>query len=101
MSIYQRKNVCKQPVNEGWCSLHLNRFYFDYLTQMCIKFSYTGCGGNENNFFSQEECQEVCANLNFNYTKAIAISSYDEQYKMINTSCRITEWTEWSDCSGK
>ncbi len=90
-------------MNEGWCTSRLNRYYFDYFTQKCAKFSYTGCGGNENNFYTFDECQDVCANLDLNYTaQAIAMSGHGLQFEdMLPTNCKITEWTEWSDCSGK
>jgi len=38
-----------------------------------------------------------------NYTaQAIAMSGHGLQFEdMLPTNCKITEWTEWSDCSGK
>ena len=34
--------------------------YFDNEEKKCKEFSYGGCGGNENNFNSVEECETSC-----------------------------------------
>lgn len=38
----------------------VTRFYFDTRIGSCQQFSYRGCGGNGNNFFTIEECQTFC-----------------------------------------
>lgn len=46
--------------DQGSCYGILQRYYFDIVIGQCIKFNYTGCGGNLNNFISMEECETVC-----------------------------------------
>uniref|UniRef100_A0A0K0E059 BPTI/Kunitz inhibitor domain-containing protein n=1 Tax=Strongyloides stercoralis TaxID=6248 RepID=A0A0K0E059_STRER len=36
------------------------KFYFDIATEQCYPFGAQTCGGNENNFGSEEECQAIC-----------------------------------------
>ena len=36
------------------------RFYFNKLRGRCELFSYGGCGGNTNNFETQDECAANC-----------------------------------------
>uniref|UniRef100_A0A0N5BPX9 BPTI/Kunitz inhibitor domain-containing protein n=1 Tax=Strongyloides papillosus TaxID=174720 RepID=A0A0N5BPX9_STREA len=36
------------------------KFYFDIATEQCYPFGAQNCGGNENNFGSEEECQAIC-----------------------------------------
>mgnify|MGYP001797121405 CR=1 FL=1 len=36
------------------------RYGFYSAKGICVKFSYTGCGGNENNFPSMGRCQLYC-----------------------------------------
>ena len=35
-------------------------WYFNSKTGECEDFEYIGCGGNENNFPTKEECRRVC-----------------------------------------
>lgn len=35
-------------------------FGFDIHLKKCVSFVYTGCGGNENSFFSKKQCNSVC-----------------------------------------
>ncbi|XP_029142887.1 boophilin-G2-like, partial [Protobothrops mucrosquamatus] len=44
----------------GRCTTPAGRFYFDTITGKCTLFVYSGCGGNENNFLTSEECLQEC-----------------------------------------
>ncbi|XP_072162999.1 WAP, Kazal, immunoglobulin, Kunitz and NTR domain-containing protein 1-like [Diadema setosum] len=52
--------VCYQPRNKGTCSREEDRWYFNSLKGKCEPFTYSGCNGNLNNFYSYEECNRTC-----------------------------------------
>ncbi|XP_051566109.1 tissue factor pathway inhibitor-like isoform X2 [Myxocyprinus asiaticus] len=51
---------CALKKNEGPCKAMKDRFYFDINTGRCEPFEYGGCQGNENNFETLQECEEMC-----------------------------------------
>ncbi|XP_073920833.1 tissue factor pathway inhibitor 2 isoform X2 [Castor canadensis] len=53
-------SYCYSPKDEGSCSANITRYYFNSRFQVCEPFTYSGCGGNENNFVSKEDCGRVC-----------------------------------------
>uniref|UniRef100_A0A8C0UZ76 BPTI/Kunitz inhibitor domain-containing protein n=1 Tax=Cyanistes caeruleus TaxID=156563 RepID=A0A8C0UZ76_CYACU len=44
----------------GLCRAKELRFFYNYSTGRCRPFSYSGCGGNENNFISRKSCLRIC-----------------------------------------
>ncbi|NP_001035185.1 tissue factor pathway inhibitor 2 precursor [Danio rerio] len=56
----QPKEVCLLQIEEGTCNDDIQRFYYNTISQQCEEFSYSGCGGNQNNFRSFVECQKTC-----------------------------------------
>ncbi|CAL1276848.1 unnamed protein product [Larinioides sclopetarius] len=60
MRIDEYESPCTLPLAEGNCSQSLDRFYFDAEVEMCLDFTYTGCGGNSNNFVSEMQCEKRC-----------------------------------------
>lgn len=51
---------CALKKDEGPCKAIHDRFFFDTDTRRCERFEYGGCQGNENNFETLEECEEMC-----------------------------------------
>uniref|UniRef100_A0A158R5Y4 Kunitz/Bovine pancreatic trypsin inhibitor domain protein n=1 Tax=Syphacia muris TaxID=451379 RepID=A0A158R5Y4_9BILA len=51
---------CSQPLNVGVGNSNLQRWYYNPLTQQCQIYVYKGLQGNENNFLSQQECENAC-----------------------------------------
>ena len=51
---------CSQVKDEGICPGNVPRFYFDQTAKRCLLFSYGGCGGNTNNFLTEESCIGAC-----------------------------------------
>ncbi|KAB5577378.1 hypothetical protein PHYPO_G00209210 [Pangasianodon hypophthalmus] len=51
---------CALKKDEGPCKAIKDRFYFNVETFRCELFEYGGCQGNENNFETAEECEEMC-----------------------------------------
>ena len=45
---------------EGNCLAYFERFFYNKNTGSCDQFVYGGCGGNANNFDSQESCNRKC-----------------------------------------
>lgn len=41
----------------------ISRWYFDVAEGKCAPFFYGGCGGNRNNFDSEEYCMAVCGSV--------------------------------------
>lgn len=42
--------------------LHLNRWAFNPFRNECVKFIYSGCGENQNNFSEKLRCEQSCMN---------------------------------------
>ena len=55
--------MCMQPKEVGPCSDYTPRYYFDSRYGICMKFEYGGCGQNDNNFETLNECQSTCSYL--------------------------------------
>uniref|UniRef100_A0A452HME8 Uncharacterized protein n=1 Tax=Gopherus agassizii TaxID=38772 RepID=A0A452HME8_9SAUR len=61
--ISDMKAVCSQEAMTGPCRAVMPRWYFDLYKRKCIRFIYGGCGGNRNNFESEEYCMAVCKKM--------------------------------------
>ncbi|XP_060732286.1 amyloid beta (A4) precursor protein b isoform X1 [Tachysurus vachellii] len=53
--------VCWAPARKGPCRAKLSRWYFVAEKGRCAPFTFGGCGGNRNNFESEEYCMAVCS----------------------------------------
>ncbi|VDL58807.1 unnamed protein product, partial [Hymenolepis diminuta] len=53
-------SVCHLPQEIGKCLAYVPRWAFDPANGRCVQFIYGGCGGNENNFKTKEDCEERC-----------------------------------------
>ncbi|XP_066589883.1 spondin-1 isoform X2 [Prorops nasuta] len=58
----EAEQICSEPMVKGRCSGNILRAYFDKSTGRCRLFSYSGCDGNRNNFQTEQDCANVCAN---------------------------------------
>ncbi|NXF19581.1 TFPI1 inhibitor, partial [Rhodinocichla rosea] len=53
-------SLCTTPMDRGLCRAKELRFFYNFSTGRCHPFSYSGCGGNENNFISRKSCLRIC-----------------------------------------
>ncbi|PKK29466.1 tissue factor pathway inhibitor (lipoprotein-associated coagulation inhibitor), transcript variant X2 [Columba livia] len=53
-------SLCMTPMDRGLCRAKELRFFYNYSTGRCHPFTYSGCGGNENNFTSRKSCLRIC-----------------------------------------
>uniref|UniRef100_A0A3Q4AQC2 Tissue factor pathway inhibitor n=1 Tax=Mola mola TaxID=94237 RepID=A0A3Q4AQC2_MOLML len=51
---------CSSPVDRGTCDGAERRFAYNPKVKKCQVFSYSGCGGNENNFILRRDCAIKC-----------------------------------------
>lgn len=61
---------CLQQRDRGTCAGQFIRWHWDAERRTCQVFTYSGCGGNGNNFASREECFAVChrpGNVHFSF----------------------------------
>ncbi|XP_030077465.1 amyloid beta precursor like protein 2 isoform X2 [Microcaecilia unicolor] len=57
------KAVCSMEAMTGPCRAAMPRWYFDLNKKKCVRFIYGGCGGNRNNFESEDYCMAVCKKM--------------------------------------
>ncbi|XP_041127550.1 amyloid-beta A4 protein-like isoform X1 [Polyodon spathula] len=57
------REVCSEEAVTGPCRAMFPRWYFDLASGQCVQFIYGGCGGNRNNFETQEYCLSVCGTV--------------------------------------
>uniref|UniRef100_A0A3B5AYA9 BPTI/Kunitz inhibitor domain-containing protein n=1 Tax=Stegastes partitus TaxID=144197 RepID=A0A3B5AYA9_9TELE len=53
-------NACFLSQDQGSCQNYSMMWFFDTEQNECARFWYGGCGGNENRFKTQEECENLC-----------------------------------------
>ncbi|KAF8763264.1 Boophilin-H2 like protein [Argiope bruennichi] len=51
---------CSARPDPGLCDAYMPRYYYNEVEGRCKQFIYGGCGGNSNNFRSEEECNRAC-----------------------------------------
>ncbi|XP_073502799.1 collagen alpha-3(VI) chain isoform X6 [Phyllobates terribilis] len=67
--------ACKLPKEEGTCREFALKWYYDHETNSCARFWYGGCGGNENRFSTQKECEKICISVPLNPSVVSAIGT--------------------------
>ncbi|XP_061705664.1 BPTI/Kunitz domain-containing protein-like [Cydia pomonella] len=55
-----RPTYCSLSFDYGFCFGADKRWYYDEKWRVCRETIYSGCGGNKNNFYSQEGCESIC-----------------------------------------
>ncbi|KAL0972821.1 hypothetical protein UPYG_G00195160 [Umbra pygmaea] len=56
-------DICRMPMVVGNCRASFPRYYYNVSNQTCTLFFYGGCGGNNNSFNTQIECETSCAGV--------------------------------------
>ncbi|KAK7092348.1 uncharacterized protein [Littorina saxatilis] len=59
-TVQVKSKLCEQAPSPGGCGAQFRRWYYNVHMADCSWFTYGGCGGNDNNFRSREECEKVC-----------------------------------------
>ncbi|XP_039972556.1 collagen alpha-6(VI) chain-like isoform X3 [Xiphias gladius] len=54
------EDACFRSQDPGGCQNYTMMWFFDSEKNECSRFWYGGCGGNENRFKTQEECENLC-----------------------------------------
>ena len=70
---YILSETCTLSANSGSCYGRYPRWFFNLTTSHCELFSYSGCGGNSNRFFTLEKCINTCGKYNMSL---VIISTY-------------------------
>ncbi|VDN54542.1 unnamed protein product [Dracunculus medinensis] len=66
----ETSNLCELHLTEGYGTSMLRRFYYDSNSASCKDFLYKGYGGNQNNYLSKTDCEQICQG----YAKSTGIS---------------------------
>ncbi|CAJ1063129.1 collagen alpha-6(VI) chain isoform X2 [Xyrichtys novacula] len=57
---FASKDACFLAQDQGGCQNYTMMWFFDTEQNECARFWYGGCGGNQNRFKTQEECENLC-----------------------------------------
>jgi len=80
-------SVCNLPQKMGMCRASQPRWHFNKDTNQCEEFIYGGCGGNENNFLTKEQCDN-----RYYFALIMCISNFPDCFRffvMQNIMCII------------
>jgi len=67
-------------VDGGYCDDNVLAWYFDHNLERCLNFTYSGCGGNDNRFETEEECVSQCMWITERGDEAPPVESHSHSY---------------------
>ncbi|KAM4664643.1 kunitz-type protease inhibitor 1 isoform 2-T2 [Discoglossus pictus] len=73
LDVPNNKARCVDLPDTGNCRASMSRWYYDPEKVSCMSFTFGGCGGNENNFATQNECEQFCHGVTGSGQVAIAV----------------------------
>lgn len=83
--------VCSEQAETGPCRAMISRWYFDVTEGKCAPFFYGGCGGNRNNFDTEEYCMAVCGSVSkWTFLQPGHLSSFSPLILLF-----VTDWFSW------
>lgn len=82
----EERKSCTQPKDSGHCKKFVVKYAFDLSLNTCQQFEYGGCGGNNNRFDTQPECEQFCVVQEIE-GKVLNISSYKPLLANIKSNC--------------
>lgn len=86
--LYTVPEFCLLQPKAGHCRVSSNRWFYINRNNNCSLFLYSGCGGNKNNFQSEEDCLSNCR-------KSSDFENFEirDQHKFEEkTDCKVTNW---------
>ncbi|XP_014483315.1 PREDICTED: spondin-1 [Dinoponera quadriceps] len=98
----EAEKICSEPMEKGNCNSNILRSYFEKKEGRCRFFVYTGCGGNRNNFPTEQDCNSVCGDYQkkADFRNIQASSLIMEPSENVKVDCQVTEWSRWTSCDG-
>ncbi|VDM51707.1 unnamed protein product [Angiostrongylus costaricensis] len=82
---------CLLPLNVGEGKALLKRFYYNTFTKRCSEFIYRGIKGNENNFVTNRQCEDVCQRWN-NPCPTEMNNLLKKECSLLGTECSEDQW---------
>ncbi|EDV44001.1 uncharacterized protein Dana_GF18766 [Drosophila ananassae] len=76
-----RQEKCLFTPKYGPCKKRYKVFAYDLMTNRCVQFYYSGCGGNPNRFATENECRTTCYVVETDKTEI-----YDDNYEYEDTT---------------
>ncbi|XP_042356937.1 kunitz-type protease inhibitor 1a isoform X2 [Plectropomus leopardus] len=58
--VNEQKVRCTELPDTGSCRESYSKWYYNPLSQKCVRFNYGGCHGNDNRFDTEQTCERVC-----------------------------------------
>lgn len=91
--LYGVPELCFLEPKPGHCRDSQTRWYFDSEKNDCSILFFTGCGGNNNNFMSREDCLDTCSKdrkfTNIPIRDQKSSSDYSADFKQ---DCKTSHW---------
>lgn len=75
--------ICHLPPAPGPCRAAMPQWYYNPKKQRCSRFIYGGCGGNDNNFDSKDECKAACMRNKGKDRWTLTVMWWENHHKML------------------
>lgn len=99
------QSFCILEPTPGICKTSNQQWFYNATERSCARFLYTGCGGNMNNFDSEEECLTACQpqqpqnRFRGLQSQSLIREGFLQDQAQVAQDCEVTNWNSWSTCS--